>query len=116
MQLFNDANLQEPIENGTSFSFGVVPVGETEQKTIWMKNEAVAPKRTGYLKNLEFDVVCLDPTNDTVITDEKVVVLDAPEEMEAYAVAPILFEWTPAIDLEQGLKARLTIRAKKIVG
>jgi len=115
MKLFTDKNLKEPIQD--TFTFGIVPVGETVEKTIWLKNEAVEPKKaTGSLVEMEITVVALDPTNDTVITDERIVIKEAPEAMKEFEIKPIRLEWTPAVDLEQGLKAKLTIRAKKIVG
>lgn len=113
MKLYEDQNLETKIEE--SFSFGIVPVGETVQKIIYLKNDS-DPKPTGKLIELEFLVQCLDPENGTLITDENIDVLDAPQDMEAYAVMPVLLEWTPAIDLEQGLRAKLTIKGKKIIG
>jgi len=113
MKLFADKNLTKSIDN--CFSFGIVPVGETKKITLWVKNDS-SPKVTGILKDLEFDVICLDPENETVITDERIIILEAPKEMSQFAVAPISLEWTPNIDLEQGLKAVLNIKAKKIVG
>ena len=113
MKLYTDKELLNQIIG--SFSLGIVPVGETIQKTIWIKNDS-DPKPTGQLIDIEIDIVCLDPTNDTVITDEHIAILESPDRMDAFAVAPIKLEWCPAIDLEQGLRAKLTIKAKKIIG
>ena len=113
MKLFKDKTLTEEIID--YFSFGIVPVGEVKQETLWLKNDS-NPKTTGRLIDLEFEVVCLNPQNDTVIIDERVDILDSPREMAPYAVEPLKLEWTPRVDLEQGLKAKLTIKGKKIVG
>jgi hypothetical protein len=113
MKLYADENLTQEIVD--SFSFGIVPVGDTKRVKIWVKNDD-NPNVTGYLKNLEFKVTCLDPQLDTVITDEEVKVLEAPQNLSYFAVEPIVLEWTPNVNLEQGLKARLTVTGQKIVG
>ena len=113
MKLYLDEKLTQEIID--CFSFGVVPVGETEQVTIWIKNDD-EPKNTGYLIDLKFEVVCVNPLNDAPITDEKIEVIEAPKELSAFAVAPLVLEWTPNIDLEQGLKARLIVTGQKIIG
>lgn len=113
MKLFEDKELTQPIEG--TFSFGIVPVGETKKVTIWLKNDS-SPKVTGYLKNLTFEVKCLDPETENIIETEKINILEAPKHLDAYAIAPLVLEWTPNISLEQGLKAKLCILGQKIIG
>lgn len=113
MKLFEDEKLMIQIED--VYSFGIVSVGESKTVTIWVKNDA-SPRVTGYLRNLDFTVICLNPLNDTVISSENVEVLEAPKEMHPLAVEPLVLKWKPAVDLEQGLKAQLKITGQKIVG
>jgi len=113
MKIYEDRELQIEISN--CFSFGVVPVGESKTITLYIKNDD-RPSLTGRLINLKFEVICLDPENDLAIEDEKVLVIDAPSELEIYGSAPLILEWTPNISLEQGLKAKLIITGNKIIG
>lgn len=113
MRLYEDKNLLNPIED--VYSFGIVPVGEYKEVTLWVRNDC-SPKATGYLKNLEFTVICLDPQNDAVISSEKIEVVKAPTEMAPMEVAELVLKWEPNIDLEQGLKAKLEIIGQKIIG
>jgi len=113
MKLYSDNNLSTPIEN--AISFGVVPVGDTKTLELWLKNDS-SPRVTGLLKNLVFNVQCFNPDTDEVIESEKVNVIEAPKEMSPYAVAKIVLEWSPAVDLEAGLKAKLTISGNKVIG
>lgn len=113
MKLYTDKKLLNEITD--SFSLGIVPVGDSKQVILWARNDA-SPRVTGYLKNLLFEVTCLDPLNDAPIVSEKIDILEAPKDMAPQAVAKLILEWTPNVDLEQGLKAILTITGQKIVG
>lgn len=113
MKLYTDKLLSELVND--TVSFGIVPVGESKTLELWIKNDS-SPKATGLLKNLVFNVQCLNPETEEVIETEKVDILEAPSEMSPYAVAKIILKWEPAIDLEQGLKAKLSISGQKIIG
>ena len=113
MKLFEDEKLMNPIED--VYSFGIVAVGESKTVKIWIHNDA-SPKMTGYLRNLDFTVICLNPLNDTVISSEKIQILVAPKEMHPLAIEPLVLKWEPCVDLEQGLKAKLEITGQKIIG
>jgi hypothetical protein len=113
MKFYRDEQLTDEIVD--SFSFGIVPVGEAKNMTIWVKNDD-SPNVTGFLQDIQVEVACFNPENDAPITDEKIDILEAPKDMPALSIAPIRLEWVPAVDLEQGLKARISIRAYKIIG
>lgn len=113
MKLFEDKALEKQIFD--HISFGVVPVGETKELTIWVLNDD-SPKVTGFLKDLHFLVHCLDPETEAVIQDEEVKITEAPKEMRAMEKAPLTMSWTPDVTLEQGLVAKLTISGQKIIG
>lgn len=113
MKLFEDKATENQIFD--HISFGIVPVGEKRELTIWVLNDA-SPKVTGHLQKLYFNVTCLDPETGVVITEEQIYVLDAPDQMRPKELAPLTLSWTPNVTLEQGLKAKLTISGQKILG
>jgi len=113
MRLYKDRELTSLIDD--CITFGIVPVEESKTITVWIQNDS-SPKVTGRLVNLIFEVICLNPENDAPIVSEKVEVLKAPEELEPWGVEELILKWSPNVDLEQGLKARLTIKGNKIIG
>lgn len=113
MKLFEDKAMENQIFD--YLSFGVVPVGETKEITIWVLNSD-SPNVTGYLRDLTFKVHCLDPETEELIQDEEVKVIKAPTEMNKMELAPLVMSWAPNVTLEQGLVAKLTISGQKVIG
>lgn len=113
MKLYLDKNLANQIFD--DISFGKVPVGESKEITIWAQNNS-SPRRTGYLENLTWEVQCLDPETDRVIEEEEVLVTEAPPEMSPMSIGAVTLKWSPNVNLEIGLKAKLLVKGDKVIG
>ncbi len=96
MKIYKDKNLIQEVT--LDLDFGVVLAGETKQFTFWILNDLNA-----YLKDLNFKV-----------EHEEVKVIEAPKDLEAHAIAELIFEWSPNVTLHEGLSAKLLVKGVEL--
>ena len=99
MKIFKDPYLKEEIE-GDKFDFGIVPAGDVKQFTFYVLNDS-----TGVLEDLKFE-----------LEHDELTVIKAPERLIPQDSGELIIEWNCRIDVEEGLQAKLNIKANKIVG
>ena len=97
MKIYKDKELMEEVQ---ILDLGIVPAGETERFTFWIRNDTNA-----YLKNLEFRV-----------DHEEVEIIEAPKELTAQAIDELTLEWNPSITLKEGLKTQLRVTGAELWG
>lgn len=78
---------------------GVVSAGESKEFIFEVFNDG-----KGYLKELTFKV-----------EHPEVKIIKAPLELNPYEKKEVTIKWSPAVDIEEGLKVKLSVEGKKIV-
>jgi len=86
----------EIVEN---LDLGVVSAGESKEFTFQVLNDGI-----GYLKELAF-----------MVDHPEVKIVKGPLELNPNEKKELVVKWSPAVDIEEGLKVKLSVEGKKIV-
>ena len=78
---------------------GIVSAGESKQFEFQVNNDG-----RGYLKELVFR-----------IDHPEIKIVEAPTLLDPNETKKLIIEWSPSIDLEEGLKVKLDIEGKRII-
>lgn len=101
MKIYKDQNLNYEISN---IDLGRVEVNQTKEYSYYLYNNS-----TG---NLESISIKLDDVPDS----SEVKIIEFPEKLKAKEKALFKFSWTPSLNLERGLKTRISINAVEVWG
>jgi len=94
--MYKDKEAKQPIK---FIQFGEVKVGKTQEVTVYIKNDT---KRE--LVRLAYKI----KGSKKLVKDIKIV--SSPVNILPEAIVPLIFTWTPALDLKMGLKVQLEIK------
>jgi hypothetical protein len=78
---------------------GIVSAGGSKEFVFEVLNDS-----KGYLKDLAFKV-----------DHNEVKIVEAPALLDPNETKNLIIEWSPSLDLEEGLKVKLIIEGKKVI-
>jgi len=99
VKFYTDAELTEEVVDMT-LKLGVLPAGKVQEYKFWVLNDS-----KGQLTNLEF-----------IVDHPEVKLIDSPKELLPHANSEFVVEWSPSVDLEEGLNINLRIKGIRLLG
>lgn len=97
LKIYEDKELNKPIDE---FLFlGKLKAGTKKKYTFYIYNSSVNP-----VEELSFSV-----------EDKEIKILEAPDELQEKSNTEIILEWSPSVDVRQGLKTRLKMEYYEVL-
>ena len=96
-KIYEDKELKIPV--GEELNLGKLKAGTKKKYKFYIYNGSVNP-----FEELSFSV-----------ENKEVKIVEAPDELQEKSNAEIILEWSPSVDVRQGLKTRLKIEGYEVL-